>query len=328
MRHEPKQREAADVLDFPKAEAVFSSQARQQAQSIIVALRQHILRIEGALHSFSPAQPGRFRSAGIESKQWALGVDAIDASLPLKGLMKCHIHDVSPCKYGDFPSASGFGLALAMRRLQDPFERRPVLWCRLETEAREYGQVYGHGLEGMGLARRRLLTVTLKKPVALFWTMEEALKSGCLAVVIGDMAARSTDITTTRRLSLAAQAGKSAGVLVFTQAYHGATASHTRWKVRSARSHAPPFDAQAPGPPSWEVELIRARGGRSGQWTVSWEREWEGKDRATYHFRLVPGVSGGALHPRAPEIESHLPPPRAFPSHWLNRVRKDCALPP
>ena len=109
----------------------------------------------------------------------------------------------------------GFALALALRRLADAQERRPLLWCRLAAHEREYGRLYGHGLERLGLPRHRFVTITLKKPAGLLWTMEEALKSGAVAAVIGDADAAHADLTVTRRLSLAAAAGKSAAILTF-----------------------------------------------------------------------------------------------------------------
>ena len=59
--------------------------------------------------------------------------------------------------------------------------------------------------------------------------MEEALKSGALALVIGDAEPAQAGLTVTRRLSLAAQAGKSAGILIFARAEAAASVSHTRW---------------------------------------------------------------------------------------------------
>jgi protein ImuA len=201
---------------------------------------------------------------------------------------------VAPVAYGDTPAAMGFALALALRRLADGFERRPVLWCRLDYQVREHGLLYGHGLEGLGLSRQRLLTVTLKTPISLLWTMEEALKSGALAVVLGDCALQHSDLTVTRRLALAADAGKCAGLLVFNRNNQNATASMSRWQVATAASVAPAFDVRAPGVPAFAVSLTRIRSGRPGQWTLNWNRQ----DHAPHYFSLVSGLRGGALHSR------------------------------
>ena len=58
----------------------------------------------------------------------------------------------------------GFALGLALRRLADAQEQRPLLWCRLAGQEREYGRLYGHGLERLGLSRQRFVTVTKVSP--------------------------------------------------------------------------------------------------------------------------------------------------------------------
>lgn len=255
---------------------------RAEVLPLVEALRRHVARLDQG-----QIRLDRGRSRGLP---WTFGLDAVDAHLPDQGLARAGLHDVAPRAYGDMPVAMGFSLALALRRLADPAERRPLLWCRLSRSESEYGRLYGHGLERLGLPRQRFVTVTLERPAALLWTMEEALKSGALALVIGDADAAQAGLTATRRLMLAAQAGKAAGILVFARAHADATASHTRWQVGAARSRSPPQDAAAPGLPAWTVELTRARGGRPGAWDLEWQH-------APHRFALVSGLRGGAIHP-------------------------------
>jgi protein ImuA len=257
-----------------------------QAQ-LLAALRLHISKLERRL-------PQLDRAASTRSKPWIFNVADIDRHLPETGLARRGLHDIAPRAYGDMPAAMGLALALALKRLADPRELRPLLWCRLAREVKEYGNLYGHGLESLGLARHRFVTVTLRKPMAVMWVAEEALKSGALALVLADAEPKHTGLTATRRLSLAAEAGKAAGLLIFTQPTAGATASHTRWVAGAARSKPPPEDEDAPGPPAWDVELTRARGGRPGQWLVEWQH-------APHRFDLVSGLRNGEIHPWADE---------------------------
>jgi protein ImuA len=260
----------------------------EDVKPLVEALRQHILRIEQAQAQFEKVSRGR-------SEAWTLGVPELDRHLPVQGLMRAGLHDVSPRAYGDAPAAMGFALALALRRLTDKQERRPLLWCRLAREEREHGRLHGHGLERLGLPRARFITITLKKPQALLWTMEEALKSGALAMVIGDADSAHADLTVTRRLSLAASAGKSAALLTFARTDAPATASQTRWTAASVPSRSPPHDAAAPGNPAWSVELTRARGGRPGAWILEWHN-------ALSRFSMVPGFSNRTFHPGTDQI--------------------------
>ena len=275
MRLEPSRQRAEGF-------AVSASRNREEVLPLVEALRQHIARLE-------QAQPrlDRGRSRGLP---WRMGLEVLDRHLPEQGLARSGLHDVSPAAYGDMPAAMGFSLALALRRLADPGERRPLLWCRLASAEREYGRLYGHGLERLGLMRQRFVTVTLKKPDALLWTMEEALKSGALALVIGDADARHAGLTATRRLLLAAAAGKSAGLLLFLKPDASATASHSRWQAGAAQSRSPPHDSAAPGLPAWRIELTRARSGRPGAWDLEWHH-------APHRFALVSGLRGGTFHP-------------------------------
>lgn len=268
--------------------SAFKSEAEDNPQRVMAALRERIAKLENALPQLD--------KAGRSRQSWTMGVPTIDAHLASTGLARYGLHDVAPRHYGDMPAAMGLSVALALRRLSDPAERRPLLWCRLAREVREYGNLYGHGLENLGLARHRFVTVTLKNPIAALWVAEEALKSGALAVVMLDADVKHTSLTATRRLSLAAQAGKCAGLMVFATQQAGTTVSHTRWLAEAARSQAPPYDALAPGLPSWNLELTRVRGGRPGAWTVEWHH-------ASHRFNLVSQLRGGEIHPWTNETE-------------------------
>jgi protein ImuA len=297
MRTQPKLSWAAGGGLLPSSAPAAPDNDNETTSNLLARLKALVAARDGTATRFTTRRYGRDIAT-----PWQLGVDAIDAHLPAIGLARDGLHDVAPTAYGDFPAAAGFALALMLRRLTDKTETRPVLWCRLASEVHEYGRPYGHGLETLGLPRARFLTITLKKPVALFWTMEEALKSGAVAVVLGDASSRHSDLTITRRLQLAAHAGKSAGLLIFNKVHEGATASMTRWRVATARSASPRFDSAAPGAPTWTVSLTRARSGRPGQWLLNWHNNHDFPYATSpHHFHLVPGISGGASLSRAPE---------------------------
>jgi protein ImuA len=191
-------------------------------------------------------------------------------------------HEVVARAYGDAPAALGFAAALCARRLiaLKPQDRRPVLWVRALGEVSEYGRLYGHGLARFGLTRDRLLTVSLSKPQAVLWTIEEALRSRAVSMVVCDANHTRFDLTATRRAMLAAQEGETPCLMVFASPRDGATAARTRWQVSPAPSIPPPYDDTAPGDPAWHLTLTRSRGGRPGTWTVDWHH-------ATHRFSLV-----------------------------------------
>ena len=97
--------------------------------------------------------------------------------------------------------------------------------------------------------------------------MEEALKSGALAVVIGELwRLPKYDLAVSRRLTLAARSGTPA--LLDLPTAHGlaerlSSAAETRFEVAAAPSvHEPSAGGRKPlpGAPAFSVRLIKARG--------------------------------------------------------------------
>jgi protein ImuA len=277
-----------------------------QAKALLARLQDHIARIEQTRHQLAPRHGISDRIAKPR-RPWQFGVVAVDAHLPEQGLARHGLHDLAPFRYGDTPATLGFALSLAIQRLNIDRRARPILWCRSAIECREHGKLYGHGAEGLGLSREKLLVLVLKNQVSLFWTMEEALKSGCFSSVISDAASQHTNLTITRRLSLSAGEGRTAGLLVFNRNYISATASTSRWQVATSPSPPPALEPQAPGHPAWAVTLSRIRGGRPGHWTLLWHPQHHSKlspsHHASHYFSLVPGISGGTLSPGAAQAE-------------------------
>lgn len=275
--------------------------AGRRARSLLLErLRARMARIEAADRreveapvAPAPVAPAE-RHAPVAQQGWTFGLADIDRHLPEAGLAADGVHEIAPAAHGDMPAALGFAAGLVVRRLASTSgDDRPVLWCRLSAGTREWGRIYGHGLDGLGLARHRLLTVTLNRPDAILWTLEAALKSAALAGVVADVgpnASRGLDLTAVRRLMLAANAGRTPGLLLFPAPPHGATAARSRWIVAAHPSVPPPFDDRAPGAPAWNIRLVRCRGGRPGQWYVEWSH-------ATHRFDLAAAVAGGAADP-------------------------------
>jgi protein ImuA len=266
---------------------------------VLARLRQAVARLEGGAAAL-PRQPGeagmRARWAAVASPArpaetaeppapllyLTLGVEEIDARLPGGGLAAAGVHEIAAAP-GDVAAAAGFAAALMARHLAflPAADARPLLWCRQAVAVAEYGRLYGHGLSALGLAGDRLLTVSLTRPRAILWTLEEALKSTALAGVIADMSPEALDLTASRRLMLAARRAGVPCLLIFARPLGGATAALTRWRVAPHASGPPPFDPAAPGLAAWTLTLERSRAGRPGQWTVEWHH-------ATHRFALVP----------------------------------------
>ncbi|HLJ70372.1 MAG TPA: hypothetical protein VKU03_03580 [Roseiarcus sp.] len=192
---------------------------------------------------------------------------ALDGALG-GGLAGDALHEVAPAGPGDGAAAMAFALCLAGRFCAASPRRGAALIAYEEFCVRETGALYGPGLAAFGLKRDQLLFVNAPDGRALLWTMEEALKSGALAVVVGELwsVVRWYGLAASRRLLLAARSGTTPALMVhgglFGQAAALSTAAETRFEIAAATSRplAPASGALAlPGAPAFDVRLVKAR---------------------------------------------------------------------
>ena len=277
--------------------------SRAPRPAVLARLRQAVARIEEGkaaapphradeaairarwASACAPAKDNESRGRLAPGQRLTLGLDEIDDRLPDGALSSPGMHEIAASAPAGVTAAAGFAAALMARHLalMPDADTRPLLWCRHTASVSEHGHLYGHGLAALGLASERLLTVSLTRPRAILWTIEEALKSTALAGVVTDMTAEALDLTASRRLMLAARAAGVPLLLVFARPLAAATAALTRWRVAPHASGPPAFDTDAPGLPAWTLTLERSRAGRPGQWTVEWHH-------ATHRFALVPAL--------------------------------------
>ncbi|MBX3488440.1 damage-inducible mutagenesis protein [Parvibaculum sp.] len=235
--------------------------SQQDARAALVAdLRT---RIAGPSAEFAEAG-GRFVS---------LGVEVIDAALPGGGLKAGALHEVGAEDYRDMGATTGFLAALAACFAENG--SGPVLWCQSAQPPFDIGALYGPGLAAFGLDPTRLVLALPGSATDCLWAMEEALRSGVFAAVIGEVDGRAAalDLTATRRLQLAAEE-KGTPVLLFTG--HGggaASAAVTRWRIAALPGRIVPGTEKfggLTGASCWRAALARVRGGAPGAWNVAW----------------------------------------------------------
>ncbi|MFC0407881.1 ImuA family protein [Roseomonas elaeocarpi] len=215
-----------------------ASDPAQDRRALLEDLRSRVLVIERGERIASQDRPVVPVSAPI------------DAALPDGGLALGGVHEILT---EDVGAGTGFA-AMLLARLSGQ-----VVWISQEED------LGVHGLVQFGLQPEALLLVTPSRPEDGLWAMEEALR--CPAIAGAVLVTGPTDMTTARRLQLAAEEGGVLGVLLCERREAaGATAALTRWRVAPQRE-APPCR------PSWRLELLRSRGGRPGAWDVQWDRE-------------------------------------------------------
>lgn len=233
----------------------------------------------------------------------AFGPPEIDAALG-GGLPLGCLHEVVSAEAED-AAATGFCAALLGRLAA---AGGPVLWIG--------DGPYAPGCLAFGLDPGRVILVEAHRAADRLWAMEEGLRCAALAAVLCEPAGR-VGLTASRRLQLAAEAGGVTGFLLHGRPSPGAgtaasgrplppakrtgsSAAVTRWRVAAAPS-APAGTgpvARLPGRPRWRLELLRCRGGRTGDWLVEWRDE-------TGDFALAaiscdgPAAAAGQLRSRA-----------------------------
>jgi protein ImuA len=246
-----------------------------------------------------------------------LGVSAIDDHLPGGGLATGAVHEIldgdinngakTTKKEIKYPVRRNFGEALggpvtafaaALAGRAQTARAAPVIWIAPRLSGRE--SLYGPGLREFGLDPAGLVVVRVP-PGSDFtrtalWAMEEALRAPAVGIVCAEI--EDMDLTASRRLQLAAEAGGGLGLLLRPVSRlsrrPGAseentlppTASLSRWRISAlpgapAGTDAAWTPAHLPGRPRWQAELLRARGGQPKTWQLEWRDDRYDPDTGT-----------------------------------------------
>lgn len=221
----------------------------------LIALRRRLERIEP-------------RRAATPSAPVALGHAGVDAALG-GGLERGRLHEVF-AEEDEACSGAGFTALLGLRLAAG----RPLLWLRSEAAERRTGRLQAGGLGELGLDPVTLLLGIVPDEPALLRAAAEASHCAGLGALLvecwGPM--RGFDLTASRRLMLAAEASGVAVLVLRIAAPLQSSAADTRWRIAAAPSVA--LEADAPGAPMFDLELLRRRAGPpAGPWRMEWNRD-------------------------------------------------------
>ena len=193
-------------------------------------------------------------------------IQAFPAALPL-------LEEAAPAQGRDLPAAFAFALSrLAEADSRPAMIVTPRRW--IAANGRPFPRVGGE-----------LLLVLPKNDAEALWAMEQALRSGAVAGVIGTI--EKATLTETRRLDFAARLGKCGAVLL-RSGNDGLSAARRRWRIATLPGAPDPFDANAPGRPRLAAELVRRRDGPPGAWILE-------QDDATDRLRLADRLRDSGL---------------------------------
>jgi protein ImuA len=217
-------------------------------QARLEALRRQIAMAQ----SFSPKS----------DEQIPLGIAEVDVCL--NGGLACGaLHEIAAADHRSIPAALGFLLALS-----SPVYGA-ILWPFAKTIP-AFGLPYAPGLRFFGFDPSRFLFARCATPRECLWTMEEGLRLGGIAAVIGARA-KAMDLTASRRLQLAAEQTNTPVFLLRSYNDHAPSAAVTRWRVSPAPSAHDQFGFCKNA--RFHVALDYARGGKTGDWVMEWDHD-------------------------------------------------------
>lgn len=185
------------------------------------------------------------------------GVPDVDDRLATGGLGGSSLHEAAAASgsLADDAAATLFVAGVAAR-----FAARDgatVLWAVTRFD------LYAPGLEQAGLVPARALFAQAREDEEVLALMEDGLRHGALAAVVGEV--RRTSMTATRRLQLAAARSGTPAFLLRRRRgtdvcpLSEPSAATTRWRIACASSGRLP--AAGVGRGRWTVELVRQRNG-------------------------------------------------------------------
>jgi protein ImuA len=184
----------------------------------------------------------------------SFGLEALDGRLAGGGLADAGVHEAAAASpdYSDDAAATLFLAGIAGRRAG---RRGTVLWVVSRRD------LFAPGLAQAGLPPDRLLVAEAGSDADVLAVMEEGLRHGALAAVIGEIG--RAGLIETRRLQLAAEEGSTMALLLRRwrkgDPLAEPSSALTRWRIGSAPSA--PLAMPGIGRARWLVELARQRGG-------------------------------------------------------------------
>ncbi len=223
-----------------------------------------------------------------------IGAACVDERLQ-GGIVRNGLHEFFGAEKADATAAAAFAFMLALR-LREPALR--IFWVTGDRERQASGRLYPPGLAGMGGDPARMLLVQAADLRDALRAAADSIMSKAAGAVILEVQgnARLIDLTSTRRLALAAKEAGVLALLVRGDAVPMPSAASTRWQVRSAPSL--PLPGNAPGLATFDIGLLRHRGGTAPfEARVVWDHE-----RKTFHDAPLSGglstvITGGEADP-------------------------------
>lgn len=214
--------------------------------NIISQLQKDILLLQG------------FKPSNAAENDAGLGI--IKQAFPSSTFPIGAIHEFFSTRNEDSAAACGFIAGIVSSLMESG---SPSVWISSS------GLVFPPALKLFGIDPHKVLFIQSTKRKEILWTIEEALKTDSISTVIGEIS--DISFIESRRLQLAVEESKVTGFLLRQNPRNLSTACVTRWRVKPLPS-AKELLIPGMGFPKWNVELLKVRNGKPGQWQMQWRK--------------------------------------------------------
>lgn len=229
-----------------------------------------------------------------------IGAPAVDTRLR-GGIVRNGLHEFFGAAKADATAAAAFALLLALR-LAEPNLR--LFWISGDKERQASGRLYSPGLAEIGGDPAKMLLVQAADLRDALRAAADSIRSKAAGAVILEAQgnARLIDLTSTRRLALAAKEAGVLALLVRADATPMPSAAATRWQIQSAPST--PLPGNAPGLATFDIGLLRHR---SGIAPFEARVTWDHATRSFHDTALSGGISAVVTGREAdPDASRHI----------------------
>jgi protein ImuA len=199
-------------------------------------------------------------------------------------------------------SAATAGFALANAGLLRGEKASSIIWVRHDLLKSEAGRIYPPGLLEFKVPPSAVTLVCVHDVQSVLQAGLDAARCAALAAIMVEFwgETKTYDLTASRRLNLAAKSARVPVFLLRHAAQIVPSAAESRWSVRGLLSR--PVAPQVPGPPAFEVSLLRHRGGAQAKvWSVEWNSERAGFETRFEVGRDDPAALSGSVLPLSPK---------------------------
>lgn len=259
----------------------------RESSQPLAGLRQRIARLAA---SGGPASR--------PAEGWlATGHDAFDAAIG-GGLAIGRTHEFFAADALDATSAAAFAALVALRTPA----QTPLIWLRTIDAGKRTGHIYAPGIAELGGDPDRLLLIETADPKMLLACANDAIRcTGSAAVIVESWGKFALlDLTAGRRLTLGARDAGTTLLMLRLNAAPTPSVAETRWNIAAAASRE--LEANAPGAPAFDLELLRWRGGPAGaRWRLDWNHDEKCFGEAALSGAVLPVAARRAVHPLGAE---------------------------